>query len=387
LADHEINAVIQNNPCHSAYSETLLHSTQDHLDTTTELVRDIVTVLTPLNGSMTKLHANVVHYSQWGEHIRWYAILGPLGCTLVYVLLEMMASISPMARHCPCCLCRTLARLVGWGTLTVLMASLFVYGTIGMVTSDYCAQPDRSLSRSLALYEQQDALNVNIGQWFAFYTTCASSSSSSSGATVAAFQQYLAQVDQSFVELKEGMGLWNLACPQTTNVKHFQTHCNNAQGIYERDVSPFRQCHSIQPQYCTFVNDGVCGALVEGAGGVVVTQGICVLCLFVSLVLSCVCSARRTEQGAGQKAGRERRPSNDRGSLSFRPVPVEEDEYCYNRENHNHYNHHNHHNNVHHLEDPLLGPSEGGSQGGSSFVVPVKQSRFQSVQAFIGEEE
>jgi hypothetical protein len=258
LADHEINTVIQNNPCHSAYSETLLHSTQHHLDTTTELVRDIVTVLNPLNTSLIALHANVDYYSQWGEHIRWYAILGPLGCTLVYVLLEMLASISPTAQHCPCCLCRTLARLVGWGTLTVLMASLFVYGTIGMVTSDYCAQPDRSLSRSLALYEQQDALNVNIGQWFAFYTTCASpsSSSSSSGPSVAAFQQYLTQVDQSFVELKEGMGLWNLACPQTTNVKHFQTHCNNAQGIYERDVSPFRQCHSIQPQYCKFVNEG-----------------------------------------------------------------------------------------------------------------------------------
>jgi hypothetical protein len=172
--------------------------------------------------------------------------------------------------------------------------------------------------------------------------------------------------------------------PRVSTNHQRQTLSNTLQQC-PRDLRTGRQSVPTVPLDTTPVlqicQRGMCGALVEGAGGVVVTQGICVLCLFVSLVLSCVCSARWTEQGAGQKERRERRASNDWGSLSFRPVPVEEEEYCYNRDNHNHYD------NVRQLEDPLLGPNEGGSQGGSgsSFVVPVKKTRFQSVQAFIGE--
>jgi hypothetical protein len=129
------------NPCHSDYSLQLLQETDHDLDKAALFVRHIVQQLSPLNTSLVNLHSDVHDWSQRGEHVRQWAVLIPMGATLVYVVFEMIATCNPL----PCCdlLCRmsrTLARVVGWVTLCGLLSSATVYFVLGLASSDYCTR-------------------------------------------------------------------------------------------------------------------------------------------------------------------------------------------------------------------------------------------------------
>jgi hypothetical protein len=82
----------------------LLRQADDALIQASTFVEHIVEQVSPINRSLVNIHSDVHHWKKQGEDIRWYAVLAPMAATLVYVMLEMIATCNPL----PCCdvLCR-----------------------------------------------------------------------------------------------------------------------------------------------------------------------------------------------------------------------------------------------------------------------------------------
>ena len=56
--------------------------------------------------------------------------------------------------------------------------------------------------------------------------------------------------------------------------------------IFNEKISPFRHCSFVQPQYCTFVKNGMCDSFVTGTFWIWFCQTLTSLLLFLSLMLS-----------------------------------------------------------------------------------------------------
>jgi hypothetical protein len=375
--EYYLSQIIHNNPCHSSYSENLLKETYTQLNDAQSAVTSIVTLLTPINTSMIHIHSAVIEYYSYGEAIRTYCILLPMCCTILYTVLEIIVSCNSLPRCSSiCCVVRLVARLIGWVTLTCLIVSTFIYGIIGIGSSDYCSAPDKHLVDSVNHYESINDYTtqaMNIGEFFKFYTTCQMSNKIS---TINEFQQKLIDVHHTMNELQTGISAWNALCPKTSNTKLFQAIFDDCYGIYNNDINIFQKCSSIQPQYCTFVENGICGPLITGAYYVAMTQGVCSIVLFISLLFS-FCLASNTSWKKQLIMMSENENENENGRLeniqhSSTPPPlavVVEEVNSNNRSQ---------------LTDLLLANDYTGSfaNAGSASVVP---SRFQSVHDYIGE--
>ena len=83
------------------------------------------------------------------------------------------------------------------------------------------------------------------------------------------------------------MAAWKMSgCPMTKNADRFVNNCKAAQEIFDGKISEFRYCTTIQPQYCTFVEDGMCGSFIKGTFWVAVCQTAAACVLFFSLFCS-----------------------------------------------------------------------------------------------------
>ena len=56
--------------------------------------------------------------------------------------------------------------------------------------------------------------------------------------------------------------------------------------IFNFKISQFRHCTFVQPQYCTFVKNGICGSFVSGTFWIWFCQTLTSIFLFLSLMLS-----------------------------------------------------------------------------------------------------
>ena len=307
--DNEIKDMIRKNPC-GGHSTSLLHNIDASLSESLDKVNGIVQVLGPLNETLTQAHGEIHQYVQQGEHIRWYAILLPMGCTLLYVVLELIASCNPMKCCEPiCCFAHVLARLVGYITLFGLLCSTCVYLTLGTAAADYCTAPDASILRTAHQFQNQD-----VAQYLQFYTQC----SSSFNGDVALFESYFDKIDENFDSLTSAMAAWKMSgCPMTKNADRFVNNCKAAQEIFDGKISEFRYCTTIQPQYCTFVEEGMCGSFIKGTFWVAVCQTAAACVLFFSLFCSFWFAnlsgwENKTKRNQHQKENREQERDRDR---------------------------------------------------------------------------
>lgn len=282
-AEDDVGALIREDPCHSSFAQEKLHTILAELSDATSFAADLTRRLGPINSTLAHVEGDVQTWGGKGELVRWWAVLAPCACVMLYVMLEVAATerracCRPVCGYI-CCVSRSLGRAVGVVTLVALFGSSFVYLVIGVAGADYCSGPDAVLIGGL------DHEGVAQRQVIAFFALCPPNNATGYP-QVRQFQSYFAEAEGAFEELDQAFEAYDLLCPTTKSSRALESNMRAAEAVFRRDVSPFQSCGAIQPQYCTAVADGVCGTFVSGAAETAASQAGAALLLFGSLLVS-----------------------------------------------------------------------------------------------------
>jgi hypothetical protein len=334
-AQHDATALLREDPCHSSFAQDKLRTIQTQLGDATGFVAGLTRRLGPINATLGRVEGDVQAWGGKGELVRWWAVLAPCACVMLYVMLEVVASehraccLSLVRLGWPipgvgmrrrrgrrrrrrrrprgdgggcgflsavCCLSRSVGRTVGVITLVALFGSSCVYLILGMAAADYCSGPDAVLVGGL------DHEAVEQRQVIAFFALCPPRNATGYP-QVRQFQSYFARAESAFKELDQAFEAYDVLCPATKSSRALENNMRAAETVFYRDVVPFQSCDAIQPQYCAVVADGVCGTFVSGAAETAVSQAGAGLLLFVSLLVSFLLGAVEAKEEEEEEGG------------------------------------------------------------------------------------